>query len=178
MNTSGQAPAKKSDSCLARQPILTQDEKVIGYELLFRESPEDNRFSSNVDTATCSVIDTLNVMGLEAVCDGRLGFINCTREMLLKEFFLLLPPDKIVIEIQESVVVDDCIVSACQRLKQSSYSLALDNFEPGDPRESLVPYADFLKIDIRKYLPDQNTALAAKYSSTHCRILARRAETR
>lgn len=29
----------------------------------------------------------------------RLAFIHCTRQMLLKELFLLLPPDKVVVEI-------------------------------------------------------------------------------
>jgi c-di-GMP-related signal transduction protein len=33
------APSEKPSSCLARQPILSKDEKVLGYELLFRESP-------------------------------------------------------------------------------------------------------------------------------------------
>lgn len=94
MNTSGQAPASTPSPCLARQPILTKDERVEGYELLFRENPEDNRFDADFDNATSSIIDTLNVMGLDAICDGRLGFINCTQQMLLKEFFLLLPPNR------------------------------------------------------------------------------------
>jgi hypothetical protein len=88
------APAEKPASCLARQPILNKDEKVVGYELLFRESPDENRFNSDFESGTRSIIDTLNVMGLDVVCDGRLAFINCTQEMLLKEFLLLLPAEK------------------------------------------------------------------------------------
>src|SRR5260370_21222142 len=114
MNTSGQAPAKPPSPCLARQPILTKDERVEGYELLFRENQEDNRFDADFENATSSVIDTLNVMGLDAICDGRLGFINCTHQMLLKDFFLLLPPDKIVIEIQQDVPADEAVLGACQ----------------------------------------------------------------
>jgi c-di-GMP-related signal transduction protein len=99
MNSRGQAPAKKPNPWLARQPILTKDEKMLGYELLFRENPEDDRFASDGESATCCIVDTLNVVNLDAACDGRLAFIHCTRQMLLKEFFLLLPPDKVVVEI-------------------------------------------------------------------------------
>ena len=93
----------------------------------------------------------LECAGLDAVCDGGLAFINCTHQMLLKDYFLLLPPDKIVIEIQETVPADEIVLSACQRLRQKRYRLALDNFVPSDPRESLASYVNFIKVDIRKF---------------------------
>ena len=65
MTTAGKtAPAEKPTPCLARQPILNKDEKVLGYELLFRESQEENRFNSDYEGGTRSIIDTLNIMGL------------------------------------------------------------------------------------------------------------------
>jgi c-di-GMP phosphodiesterase len=76
MDTQGQAPAEKPIPFLARQPILTRDEKVLGYELLFRDSPDDRQSHSDVESGTNSIIDTLNVVGFDAVCDGRLAFIN------------------------------------------------------------------------------------------------------
>jgi len=177
MNTSAKtAPAEKPGCCLARQPILNKDEKVLGYELLFRESPEENRFNSDFEGGTRSIIDTLNVMGLDVVCDGRLAFINSTHEMLLKEFFLLLPAEKTVVEIQESVLADDSAVVACDRLKLEGYRIALDNFVPGDPRESLLPYADYLKVDIRRATQQQCAGLA-RYGGKCC-LLAEKVETR
>jgi c-di-GMP-related signal transduction protein len=177
MNTSAKtAPAEKPGSCLARQPILNKDEKVLGYELLFRESLEEDRFSSNFEGGTRSIIDTLNVMGLDVVCDGRLAFINCTHEMLLKEFFLLLPAEKTVIEVQGTVPVDDAVVGACDRLKLAGYRIALDNFVPGDPREGLLPYADYVKVDIRRATQQQCAALG-RYGEKCC-LLAEKVETR
>jgi len=170
------APAEKPGSCLARQPILNKDEKVLGYELLFRENPAEDRFNSDFEGGTRSVIDTLNVMGLDVVCDGRLAFINCTHDMLLKDFFLLLPAEKTVIEIQETVPADDPAVAACDRLKLAGYQIALDNFVPGDPREILLPYADYLKVDIRRATQQQCAALA-RYGGKYC-LLAEKVETR
>ena len=150
----------------------------MGYELLFRESPEDSRFSSDFEIGTSSTIDMLNVMGLDMVCDGRLAFINCSHQMLLKEYFLLLPPDKVVIEIQENVPADEGVLAACTQLKQRNYKIALDNFLPGDAREPLVPHADFLKVDVRRVPPGQGVAMTARYLGPQRRMLAQKVETR
>lgn len=176
MNTQGQAPATTPSAWPARQPILTRDEKVLGYELLYRENHDDHRIASDADGAACSTIDTLNVIGLDAVCDGHLAFIDCTHQMLLKEFFLLLPSDKVVVEIQAAVPVDEAVIDACQKLKQGHYKIALDNFTLNDPRASLVPYADFLKVDLREAQSEQNAAIVARYAG-RCGMLAQKVET-
>lgn len=154
------------------------EERVLGYELLFRESPEDTHFTADGEGATSSTIDTLNVMGLDTVCDGRLAFINCSYAMLLKEYFLLLPADKVVVEVQETVPADDRAVAACEKLKQQGYRIALDNFLLGDPRSALLPYADFLKVDIRKMAEGEGATLIAACKGNKCQMLAQKVETR
>lgn len=150
----------------------------MGYELLFRENPEDNRFSSDTESATSTTIDALNVMGLDVVCDGKLAFINCTQQMLLKEYFLLLPPGKVVLEIQESVAVDESVIAACRQLKQRGYSIALDNLVPEDRRAALIPLADYAKVDIRKVPEAQNLVASNIALGEKCQMLAEKVETR
>jgi len=43
------------------------------------------------------------MVGLDVLCDGHPAFINCSRQMLLTEYFALLPPNEVVVEIQETV---------------------------------------------------------------------------
>jgi c-di-GMP-related signal transduction protein len=166
MNTAVKtAPSEKPNSCLARQPILSKDEKVLGYELLFREGPQEDRFHADLEGGTRSIIDTLNVMGLDAVCDGRRAFTNCSHHMLLEGFFLLLPAEKAVVEIQEKVPLDEPVVAACQQLRMEGYEIALDNFVPGDAREKLIPFANYLKIDIRRVVQQHCAALVAEHGA-------------
>src|ERR1035441_5768683 len=138
------ASLENSSPCIARQPILTADEDMFGYELLFRANHTEEHFSSDVENDTGTALGTLNMIGLDVLCDGYIAFINCTLQMLLKEYFLVLPAPDVVVEIQEPVPVDESVVGACQRLKQAGYAIALDNFVLGDAREALVPYADFI----------------------------------
>jgi c-di-GMP-related signal transduction protein len=170
--------AEKPIPCIARQPILTADENVIGYELFFRESPEQGSFTSDGESATSATIDMLNVVGLGVLCDGRLAFINCTHQALLSDYFGLLPPNEVVIEIQETVSADDSAILACRRLKQAGFAFALDNFVPGDKRGAFVPYARFIKVDITKVGWDDSAALARLFASEHCQMLAQKVETR
>ena len=171
-------PSAKSSPCIARQPILTADENVIGYELFFRENQEERHFSANTDSATSATIDVLNFVGLGVLCDGRLAFINCTHQMLLSDYFALLPANDVVIEIQETVPADENVIQACQRLKQAGYSFALDNFVPDDKREALVPFARFIKVDINQVVSEQCAQLVARYATKDRPMLAQKVESR
>ena len=171
------APEKPS-ACIARQPILSSEEVVTGYELFFREDREQRRFSADREDATSATIDMLNFVGLGVLCDGRLAFINCSHHMLLSDYFALLPPKDVVIEIQETVPVDKEVIAACEKLQQAGYSIALDNFVPDDKREALIPYARFIKVDITRVLNEACMALAKRYGGEQCRMVAQRVETR
>ncbi len=179
MGTQAQsAPSDKPRPCIARQPILAPDENVIGYELIFRETPEDVRPTADTDSATRTAIDTLNLIGLGVLCDGRSAFIPCTHSMLLMGYFSLLTPAEVVIELQGKVPDNQEVRTACQGLKKAGFRIALDNFAPGDRRLGLVPYADYLKVDIRQYPLEQCAALSARHASQLCRMLATKVETR
>jgi c-di-GMP-related signal transduction protein len=172
------ASVEKPIPCIARQPILTAEENVIGYELFFRENPEKQRFTSDCETATSATIQMLNFVGLGVLCDGRLAFINSTHDMLLSDYFALLPPQEVVIEIQSDVFASEDILLACQRMKLAGYSIALDNFVPDDKRAALIPYVRFVKVDITRVQPDESATLARRYASEQCRMVAQKVETR
>jgi c-di-GMP-related signal transduction protein len=51
--------------------------------------------------------------------DGRRAFVNCNRDILLKDYVTLLPSEQAVVEILETVPADDLVIAACRRLKES-----------------------------------------------------------
>ena len=124
---------------VARQPILTTDEKVFGYELLFRDGIEDFFRCPDSEAASCSTLNSSMLLGLNVLCDGRRAFVNCTREILLKDYVTLLPAGQTVVEILGTVPADDFVVAACRRMKEAGYMIALDDFGVGGAREALTP---------------------------------------
>src|SRR5271166_269809 len=134
---------------VARQPILTGAQSVFGYELLFRDGLRNYFCAADGELASRSTVNTSLLMGLDILSDGRRAFINCTRDVLLKDYITLLPPQQVAVEVLESVDADDLVVAACEDLKKRGYVIALDAYMPNDPRETLVPLADIIKVDIQ-----------------------------
>lgn len=165
-------------SYVARQPIFTADEKVFGYELLFRDGVEDYFREQDADSASRKTLDTSNQIGLESLCDHRRAFINCTREVLLKDYITLLPSPYTVVEVLETVPVDDLVKAALQRLKQAGYMIALDDFVMDDARTPLVELADILKVDMRQTSMEDRATLVNRFGPWRCRMLAEKVETR
>jgi c-di-GMP-related signal transduction protein len=163
---------------VARQPILTADEKVFGYELLFRDGVENYFRESDQDLASRHTLDTSLQIGLETLCDGRRGFVNCTREVLLKDYMTLLPSPLAVVEVLESVPADDLVIAALKRLKEAGYLIALDDFAVDDPRTPLTEIADILKVDVRQTPLPKAAQIVKKHGPWRCRLLAEKVETR
>lgn len=177
-SASAPSTAKQNYSYVARQPIFTADEKVFGYELLFRDGVEDYFREQDADAASRKTLDSSLQMGLQMLCDGRRAFVNCTREVLLKDYITLLPSPHTVVEVLESVPSDDLVKAALQRLKEAGYMIALDDFMVDDPRSPLADFADIIKVDMRRTTPEQRTSLMGLYGPWRCRLLAEKVETR
>ena len=172
------APAKdvRPLRYVARQPIFDREEKVFGYELLFRDGLE-NAFSGDCDEASRATLDRSLLMGLDVLCDGRRAFVNCTRDTLIKGLVMLLPSNSTVVEILENVPPDPDVVAALQRLKEAGYMIALDDYVANDPREPLAEMADIIKVEMRLTTEEQRAEMIKKHGPWRSRMLAEKVET-
>jgi c-di-GMP-related signal transduction protein len=161
---------------VARQPIFDRAQKVFGYEILFRNGVEDF-FNADPELAARSTVDSSLLFGIDTLCDHRLAFVNCTREVLFKDLITLLPPSQTVAEILETVEPEDRVVAACKRLRSLGYLIALDDFAPNDPRIPLVEFADIIKVDLRATRPEERAAMMRRFGTTKCKMLAEKVET-
>jgi len=173
-NAEDQRPARFA----ARQPILTRDEKVFGYKLLFRTGLSNYFPMVEGDMASRGVIDMSSLIGLTTLSNNLPAFIVTTRDILLEEYLALLPPDKVVAEIPDSVQMDAEVMRACKQLKESGCAIALSNFRANDPREELEEIADFVKIDVKESSLADVSGLTRRYRTRGARLIAEKVETR
>jgi c-di-GMP-related signal transduction protein len=169
-------PEAKPLRYVARQPIFDREEKVFGYELLFRNGLE-NAFSGNSDEASRATLDRSLLMGIDVLCDGRRAFVNCTRDTLIKGLVTLLPSTSTVVEILEDVPADPDVMAACRNLKECGYMIALDDYIADDPREPLADIADIIKVEMPRTTEAQRLDLIRRYGPWRCRMLAEKIET-
>ncbi len=162
---------------VARQPIFDRDQKVFGYELLFRDGLENAFTGSDADAVSRATLDNSLLIGLETLCDGRRAFVNCTRDTLIKGLVTLLPSQSTVVEVLENVPADPDVMAACKGLKDAGYLIALDDYVTGDPRESLTQMADIIKVDMKLTTLAQRADLTKHFGPWRCRLLAEKVET-
>lgn len=169
------------DVFIARQPIFDAAGDVFGYELLYRRNAR-SQVADGADSERMSVdvvVQSFLEVGIRNVTRGRLGFINFGRDMLLSHSYDLLPRDSVVIELLENVEVDEEVESACRRLVQNGYQLALDDFVFGGAHQVLLPHASIVKIDVLGLDAAEIRASAARVENVaKARLLAEKVETR
>lgn len=163
---------------VARQPIFDREEKVFGYELLFRDGLENAFTGTDLEAASRATLDSSLLMGLDVLCDGRRAFLNCTRQTLVHGLVRLLPSQSTIVEILEDVPPDPEVMAACRQLKEAGYMIALDDYVTGDPREPLVELADIIKVEMKLTTSAQRAELIKRHGVWHCRMLAEKVETR
>lgn len=161
---------------LARQPIFSSDRSVYGYELLFRSGRENSFGGATLDVAAASTADNMFLFGIEKLTSGRKAFFDCTRDFLVRDFTGLLPLDRVVIEILETIEPDDEIAEAC-RFKKAGYLIALDDFKHSPAWQHLVPLADMIKVDVLSTLPAELERIARDYGRESLRLVAEKVET-
>ena len=163
---------------IARQPVLDANRRVYGYELLYRAQSTDRACTTSGDLAAARVMtDALLGIGLDTLTGGVPAFVNFTRQLLLENAAALLPPAGVVIELREDIVVDDDVVETCRDLQAKGYTLALDDFVADSEAEALLPFASFVKLDVRDTPPIVWQPLAHRLASSSKQVVAERVET-
>jgi len=145
----GKTLMSQSEIYLGRQPILNSAQSVIAYELLFRSGQVSAAGVTNDLQATATVIvNTISNIGIENVLDQHSGFINVSYDLLMSDMLELLPRERIVLELLETVTIDDQVIARCRDLKSKGFRLALDDFEYAPVYDPLFEIVDIIKFDV------------------------------
>ena len=145
---------------IGRQPILDREHQLFAYELLFRSGNKQNSATIEDDlSATASVLNhAFAELGIEEALGPYKGFINCDATLLLSDILEILPTDKIVLEVLETVEVTPQIVERCQELKARGFTMALDDFV--NYEEKFRPLLDMIEIVKVDLMPLDSAGLA------------------
>lgn len=166
------------DSYFAKQPILDIYGDTYGYALLYRNKATAGSYEgTDGDKSTADVINSVFFGGMDnCFLDNKRAFLKFTENLLLEKTALLLPKDRIVIEICGKINLTNEIIDCCRELKKKGYIIALgDNIYNANERE-LIECANIVKINIRKDRSEIET-IAAQCRRLKKVILAEKIET-
>jgi EAL and modified HD-GYP domain-containing signal transduction protein len=134
---------------VGRQPIYDDSGQVVAFELLFREGGGALSASRSDSAATAQVIiNTFGEFGLEDIVGPRTCFVNLTRDFIVGTLPLPFGPERVIVEVLETVDVDDEVLAGVQRLAGDGYAIALDDYVHGSSAARLLEYATVVKLDL------------------------------
>jgi EAL and modified HD-GYP domain-containing signal transduction protein len=163
---------------LGRQPILDRQKKIFGYELLFRAADTLQADITDITFAERSVIsNVLSNFGISTVLGKHKGFINVTGDLLMNDILEILPVDRVVIELLETITATESVLERCRELKERGFLLALDDNLYHPDYEPLYDIVDVVKIDILQTSPEQVLEMVKILRSRNVMLLAEKVET-
>ncbi len=174
-----QAAAMRNNSYairIARQAIHDRNNRVFGYELLYRNSEDEG--GANGDQASSRVlINSLMEIGLPRIVGDHYAFINLTDSLF--HTFLDLPLDgsRVVLEVLEHIEPTPEVLAAIAELARRGMPIALDDYAFEPRWDPLLPLASIVKVEIPavdlERLPAQLDGLRAR----GLKLLAEKVET-
>jgi EAL and modified HD-GYP domain-containing signal transduction protein len=163
---------------LARQPILNRSQRLVAYELLYRNAEVHEARVTDGTHATASVIAHASELGMEQVVGDQLAFVNVDTTGLMSDFIHFLPNDKVILEVLESVEATPDVLRRVQELKEAGYKFALDDVAgESEAVTALRPLMDVIKVDIKQIERAHLPALARNLRNPNQKLLAEKVET-
>ncbi len=166
---------------IGRQPILDRKQQLVAYELLFRNGKQHNfaDFDSHLAATSHVINHAFAEFGIEQALGHCKGYINCDESLLLSDLLEILPTDKIVLEILESVELKPEIVERCTDLKARGFTLALDDFVHFEDKwKPLLKFIDVVKVDLLPLRQEQLLSVTEALQRWPVTLLAERVERR
>ncbi|GAB4294630.1 MAG: EAL domain-containing protein [Desulfuromonadia bacterium] len=164
---------------LGRQPILDRNQKIYGFELLFRSANTLVANVTNFSQASASVIlDSLTSFDFNELLGKHYGFFNVNERILMDDAIELIPRNQAVIELLETIVVTDEIVNRCHELKEKGFKLALDDHLYSPEFEPLYEIVDLIKVEVLGKSEEEIAGQILPFRPWKPTLLAEKVETR
>jgi c-di-GMP phosphodiesterase len=165
---------------VARQAVYDRDLNVVAYELLFRETAlardasvrDDERATG--EAALTAVAD----IGLDVLVGSRRALVNVSRSFLLGEEVYALPPERVGLEVLETVVPDESVIRRLRELAVQGYEIVLDDYVPGGPTDALLDVAATVKLDVCGRGTEEIAGSVAGLAGRRLRVVAEKVESR
>jgi EAL and modified HD-GYP domain-containing signal transduction protein len=164
-------------SYIARQPILNRSKQTVGFELLFRDGP-DNKFPDiDADLATSRLLSDHFLSIHNDNAKDKLTFVNFPYQSLINLVPTLLPAKNLVVELLEDCPPTTALLNAVKEMARQGYSIALDDFVPSNAWKPFLPFIAYIKFDIRIVPIAKAKLFVARLKGTKIQFLAEKVET-
>ena len=136
-------------SYIVKQPIHNEENELWAYEILYVD--EGTGMGIVGDSNAANAVETL-LMQFQSgdFLEGKIEFVNFTPNLLFRNVPRIFDPDKLVIQIDEDVLLNPLAVKIVQKYKKQNYKVALKGFEFNSRYLTALDYVDIIKLNFAR----------------------------
>jgi len=164
---------------IARQAIHDRWTRVVGYALLLRETgPGASGTSDDAErTATRVIVETFTGIGVGAIAGEQPAHVHVPRRFLLELHALALPPERVVLEVDDPHPSDDALRAVLERLATQGYRISLVCDPRGPAPLELARLVESVKLDVRGLTEPELAECAARFARMGRTLIATGVDT-
>ena len=133
------------ESYIVRQPILDANQKAIGYEILYQE--ELANVEERDASAANAIENFLSSMDGGKFLDNKTAFLTFTRNLLVKNVPKIFATQKLVIQIEDAIIVNPLAHALIMKYKAKGYRIAVVDFEFAPRYFGVLDIVDYIKVN-------------------------------
>ena len=135
------------DKCVVRQAIKEAgSQNVIGYEILFQASSDD--LYSKTEYSSADTIINFMMQNSSKIFSELPTFLTFTPALLFRNLPKIFEKDKLVIQIEDNLIVHPLALPMIKKYKGEGYRLAINYFQFSPKYLDMLEYADFIRISV------------------------------
>lgn len=135
------------DRFVVRQAIKeAQEDKVIGYELLFQE--QGDGFYDEAENSAADTIKNFLMQNSSKLFNEGKTFITFTPSLLFRNVPKIFEKEKIVIQIEDNLVIHPLAAPIIKKYCDAGYEFAINNFQFSPKYFAMLDYAEYVGINV------------------------------
>lgn len=135
------------EKCVVRRAIkAAKTEKIAGYELFFQSGSDD--LYQQADTAALDAISEFFMNNSNKIFKDKKIFITLTPSLLFRNTAHLFEKDKVIIQIEDNLIVHPLAMPLVKKYHGEGYKLAINDFQFSPKYFSFLEYADYIRLKV------------------------------
>jgi len=138
------------DNYIAYQPIISNRmQKTVAYELIYRQD-SSSLYNQDDESAASSIVSFLNQLDGSSFLGGKDVLLTFTPNLLMKNIPHIFDEKKLIVQIEDNVLIHPETLSILHQYKDKGYRMALVGFTFNNRSLDILPDIEFLKVDFQQ----------------------------
>jgi len=164
---------------IARHPVLDSEQELFGYELQFRDPRHPGSDPSALAREfPTTLVDTIDSPEFAKLLGDRAAFVHVTPNFVEKGFADLLPKDRIILELLQTMEANEDLVQMLNQASGLGFRLVFSLLLADPDYFPVFEAVDFVKVDLNLFEGEELDHLLQMLQGFPARLIAENVHTR